>query len=84
MEFKISTKFSIGDIVIGFYNGSFYKFRIDNIKFTHYTKWDNTDIVYECSAVVPLGGVTFNEKFNEHELHTEDEMEKMFDNLRGL
>lgn len=77
MEIKIGTKFSPNDVAIGYYNGNFYRFRVDDIEIESRTLYNRTRIRYHCTALMPEGSeLTFCHDFEEHELMTKEEFKE--------
>ena len=82
MEVKIETKYSPHEVVIGYYNGFFHRFRIDNIEIRLQTQYNNATILYHCTALVPKDcECTFSHTFEQHELKTEKEFKEMMENI---
>ena len=77
MDINIKTKFSVNDVVYGFYRGNIIKFRVDDVK----VKLDyySTEISYLVTELLPPttdenAYITFSETFEECELHTREEL----------
>ena len=83
MTITIKTKFSQGDVVYGYYNGKFWKFRVDFIKVSEDSCYCNsTEISYRCTAIVPIGSeLTFSHQYDEQELFTKEELVNMLENI---
>lgn len=73
MKINIDTKFSVNDVVYGFHKGQIMKFRVDDIKVK--LDFNSTEISYLATAIMPTDCyVTFQEVFDENELHTKEEL----------
>ena len=93
MKIEINTKFSIGDIVYGFYNGNIWKFRVNDIHVDYYhskrSYQYNMDYIQYDVVEVPIGVnkdgdeccAVMQTQFYERELHTLDELNQMFEEL---
>ena len=81
MDIMIRTKFGFKDTPYGYYNGEFYKFRIDRFQFNYNgypgSSTNHCDIAYDCTAILPEGeqwDCTFQHTFMEYELYTKEEL----------
>ena len=85
MEIVIQTKYSEGDVVYGYYEGSFHKFRVDYIKVTLNSCYHNSkEIRYRCTAIVPKGcEFIFCEEYEEQELFTKEEIATMLEKVQN-
>lgn len=84
MNINIKTKFSVNDIVYGFYRGNIIKFRVDDVK----VKLDyySTEISYLVTELLPPTTdentyETFSETFEECELYTREELIQMLEQI---
>lgn len=82
MDINIRTKYNIGDIVIGCYVGQLYKFKIEEIEVNYNSSYIDNDIRYKCVAVLENSEVTFYHEFEERELWTIDDLQKMIDRIK--
>ena len=80
MTLEIKTKFNRGDKVYGFHNGLPWAFKINDIDVCYNFSCNRTSIWYDTTAITD-GEVTFNQRFEECELHTEDELKAMIAKL---
>ena len=74
MEITLKTKYDINDIVYGFHNGHVFKFKVKDLTAT-YSRIRGWSVSYDVIAVMgENGGHCFNEKMEEHQLHTREEV----------
>ena len=80
MTLEIKTKFNRDDIVYGFHNGLPWAFRISDIDVCYSLSSNRTSVWYDTTAITD-SELTFNQRFEEHELHTKEELKAMVETL---
>lgn len=70
MRVEVNTKYNVGDVVFGYYNNNFYKFKITNIQTHTEYKRQRTEVTYDCTAIIEDSECTFNYTFDECELYS--------------
>ncbi len=82
MRVEVNTKYNVGDVVFGYYNKNFFKFKITNIQIqTNYnTQW--TEVIYSCTAIIEDSECTFRHEFNECELY--GNIDEIIEKLKNL
>ncbi len=82
MRVEVNTKYNVGDVVFGYYNNNFYKFKITNIQTHTEYKWQRTEVIYDCTAIIEDSECTFDYAFNECELYSnKDEIIKKIEKI---
>lgn len=82
MRVEVNTKYNVGDVVFGYYNNNFFKFKITNIRtYTEY-EMQRTEITYSCTAIIEDSECTFRYDFNECELYSN--IDEIIEKLKKL
>lgn len=82
MRVEVNTKYDVGDVVFGYYNGHFYKFKITNIQTHTEYKRQRTEVTYDCTAIIEDSECTFNYTFDECELYSN--IDEIIEKLKNL
>ena len=83
MKIELETKYSIGQIVYGYINGTFIKFRIDNLTATYDTLYDMSSVNYHCTSIPRNENdmLCMEETFEERCIHNKEEMKSILKEL---
>ncbi len=83
MKIEFETKYSIGQIVYAYINGTFIKFQIDNLTAAYNTLYDTSSISYHCTSIPrdEHDMLCMKETFEERCIHTKEEMKSMLKEL---
>jgi len=82
MRIEVNTKYDVDDVVFGYYNHNFFKFKITNIQIkTEYYR-QRVEVIYSCTAIIEDSECTFTHEFNECELYSN--IEEIIEKLKKL
>jgi len=70
MRVEVNTKYNVGDVVFGYYNNNFFKFKITNIQTQTRYYPQRVEVIYSCTAIIEDSECTFIHEFNECELYS--------------
>ena len=82
MRVEVNTKYDVNDVVFGYYNHHFFKFRITNIQVQTNYKRQRTEVIYSCTAIIEGSECTFTHEFNECELYSN--IDEIIEKLKKL
>lgn len=82
MRVEINTKYDVDDVVFGYYNNDFYKFKITNIQIQTEYITQRAEVIYSCTAMIEDSEYTFTHEFNECELY--GNIEEIIEKLKKL
>lgn len=82
MRVEVNTKYDVGDVVFGYYNNNFFKFKITNIQSQTDYKTQRTEVIYSCTAIIKDSEYTFTHEFNECELYSN--IDEIIEKLKKL
>jgi ribosome-associated translation inhibitor RaiA len=82
MRVEVNTKYDVGDVVFGYYNNNFFKFKITNIQTHTEYEMQRTEVIYSCTAIIEDSECTFRHEFNEYELYSN--IDEIIEKLKKL
>lgn len=82
MRVEVNTKYDVDDVVFGYYNSGFYKFKITNIKIQTEYQTQRAKVIYSCTAIIEDSECTFRHEFNECELYSN--IDEIIEKLKKL
>lgn len=84
MRVEVNTKYDVDDVVFGYYNHNFFKFKITNIQTQIRTGYhtQKAEVIYSCTAIIEDSECTFTHEFNECELY--NNIEEIIEKLKKL
>jgi len=82
MRVEVNTKYDVDDVVFGYYNQHFYKFKITNIQIKTKYKTQRTEVIYSCTAIIKDSVCTVTHEFNECELYSN--IDEIIEELKNL
>lgn len=83
MKIEFETKYSIGQIVYGYINGTFIKFRIDSLTATYDALYNTSSVCYQCTSIPRDENdmLCMKETFEERCIHNKEEMKSILKEL---